>query len=232
MTPAGGRGLRTRVWSGRHPDDPAAEIGRSPSRDREVPRWLKSAPRSPSSAPGRRACCWARCRGRRRQRHPRTPGPGLCRGPHPCRRAEQGTVDLLAGRRRCRLRRGALSMTASRSPSQARAIASISATHGQDGHGLWPDRGDARSDRARLAAGRPLTFRPPTWRSMVPTRTPSLTYLKDGTTHTLRCDYVAGCDGYHGVSRRTSAAPAVPTIGSIPSAGSASSPTCRRPRTS
>jgi len=30
---------------------------------------------------------------------------------------------------------------------------------------------------------------------------PSVTYKKDGTTHTLHCDFIAGCDGYHGVSR-------------------------------
>jgi p-hydroxybenzoate 3-monooxygenase len=30
---------------------------------------------------------------------------------------------------------------------------------------------------------------------------PSLTYRQDGRTHTLDCDFVAGCDGFHGVSR-------------------------------
>ncbi len=30
---------------------------------------------------------------------------------------------------------------------------------------------------------------------------PSVTYAKDGTTHTLHCDFIAGCDGFHGVSR-------------------------------
>ena len=30
---------------------------------------------------------------------------------------------------------------------------------------------------------------------------PQVTYVKDGVTHTLHCDYIAGCDGYHGVSR-------------------------------
>ncbi|MBT2213092.1 MULTISPECIES: 4-hydroxybenzoate 3-monooxygenase [Actinomadura] len=32
---------------------------------------------------------------------------------------------------------------------------------------------------------------------------PSVTYRQDGRTHTLECDYVAGCDGFHGVSRPT-----------------------------
>jgi p-hydroxybenzoate 3-monooxygenase len=30
---------------------------------------------------------------------------------------------------------------------------------------------------------------------------PYVTYEKDGRTHRIDCDYVAGCDGYHGVSR-------------------------------
>lgn len=30
---------------------------------------------------------------------------------------------------------------------------------------------------------------------------PNVTYSIDGKLHTLECDYVAGCDGYHGVSR-------------------------------
>ena len=32
---------------------------------------------------------------------------------------------------------------------------------------------------------------------------PRLTYKKDGVTHEIHCDYIAGCDGYHGVSRRS-----------------------------
>jgi p-hydroxybenzoate 3-monooxygenase len=31
--------------------------------------------------------------------------------------------------------------------------------------------------------------------------TPSVTWRKDGAEHRLRCDFIAGCDGYHGVSR-------------------------------
>ncbi|MEO7335988.1 MAG: 4-hydroxybenzoate 3-monooxygenase, partial [Caldimonas sp.] len=30
---------------------------------------------------------------------------------------------------------------------------------------------------------------------------PSVRYEKGGTTHTVECDFIAGCDGYHGVSR-------------------------------
>lgn len=30
---------------------------------------------------------------------------------------------------------------------------------------------------------------------------PYVTYRKDGTTHRIDCDFITGCDGYHGVSR-------------------------------
>jgi p-hydroxybenzoate 3-monooxygenase len=32
---------------------------------------------------------------------------------------------------------------------------------------------------------------------------PSVTFEKDGRTERIECDYVAGCDGYHGVSRQS-----------------------------
>jgi p-hydroxybenzoate 3-monooxygenase len=32
-------------------------------------------------------------------------------------------------------------------------------------------------------------------------RAPHVTYLQGGTRHELRCDFIAGCDGSHGVSR-------------------------------
>ena len=35
----------------------------------------------------------------------------------------------------------------------------------------------------------------------VDSRAPSVTYAVDGTTHTVTCDVIAGCDGFHGVSR-------------------------------
>ena len=31
--------------------------------------------------------------------------------------------------------------------------------------------------------------------------TPSVTYTKDGQARTIECEFIAGCDGYHGVSR-------------------------------
>ena len=32
---------------------------------------------------------------------------------------------------------------------------------------------------------------------------PYITYVKDGHTHRIDCDYIAGCDGYHGVARKS-----------------------------
>ena len=32
---------------------------------------------------------------------------------------------------------------------------------------------------------------------------PYVTYLKDGTEHRIDCDFVAGCDGFHGISRQS-----------------------------
>ena len=40
---------------------------------------------------------------------------------------------------------------------------------------------------------------------------PWVTYEKDGETHRLDCDYIAGCDGFHGVSRQTIPAEALTT---------------------
>jgi p-hydroxybenzoate 3-monooxygenase len=41
---------------------------------------------------------------------------------------------------------------------------------------------------------------------------PTVRYVHQGRTHELRCDYVAGCDGYHGVSRRSVPATALQTF--------------------
>ncbi len=35
----------------------------------------------------------------------------------------------------------------------------------------------------------------------VDSRAPSVTYERDGVNHTITCDVIAGCDGFHGVSR-------------------------------
>ncbi|MDV2964475.1 4-hydroxybenzoate 3-monooxygenase [Nitratireductor aquimarinus] len=35
------------------------------------------------------------------------------------------------------------------------------------------------------------------------TDTPSVTYEKDGQTHRIACDFIAGCDGFHGIARQS-----------------------------
>lgn len=41
---------------------------------------------------------------------------------------------------------------------------------------------------------------------------PRVTYKKDGVAHTIECDFIAGCDGYHGVSRASVPASALKTF--------------------
>ncbi|MEQ9328801.1 MAG: 4-hydroxybenzoate 3-monooxygenase [Rhodospirillales bacterium] len=44
------------------------------------------------------------------------------------------------------------------------------------------------------------------------TASPYVTWRKDGAEHRLDCDYIAGCDGYHGISRRSVPAGALKTF--------------------
>lgn len=37
----------------------------------------------------------------------------------------------------------------------------------------------------------------------VESNNPSVTFAQDGVSYQLECDYIAGCDGFHGVSRKT-----------------------------
>ena len=41
---------------------------------------------------------------------------------------------------------------------------------------------------------------------------PRVTYVKDGTTHEIQCDFIAGCDGFHGVSRASVKPSAIETF--------------------
>ncbi|MBK8082467.1 MAG: 4-hydroxybenzoate 3-monooxygenase [Devosia sp.] len=41
---------------------------------------------------------------------------------------------------------------------------------------------------------------------------PWVSWVKDGVTHRLDCDFIAGCDGYHGVSRASVPAAAIKTF--------------------
>jgi p-hydroxybenzoate 3-monooxygenase len=37
----------------------------------------------------------------------------------------------------------------------------------------------------------------------IETETPSITWMAHGAAHTLQCDFIVGCDGFHGVSRQS-----------------------------
>ena len=41
---------------------------------------------------------------------------------------------------------------------------------------------------------------------------PCVRYARDGATHEIACDFIAGCDGHHGVSRRSVPADAIKTF--------------------
>ena len=41
---------------------------------------------------------------------------------------------------------------------------------------------------------------------------PRVTYVKDGITHEIACDFIDGCDGYHGVSRASVKPSAIQTF--------------------
>ena len=41
------------------------------------------------------------------------------------------------------------------------------------------------------------------------TDSPSVTYKKDGILHTIECEYIAGCDGFHGIARQSIAVDAI-----------------------
>jgi p-hydroxybenzoate 3-monooxygenase len=41
---------------------------------------------------------------------------------------------------------------------------------------------------------------------------PRVTYVKDGVTHEIACDFIAGCDGFHGVSRASIKPDAIETF--------------------
>ena len=61
---------------------------------------------------------------------------------------------------------------------------------------------------ARLAAGQPILFGAEgVGIHDIATDQPSIRYRHEGREHTLHCDIVAGCDGFHGVSR-----PAMPAV--------------------
>ena len=57
---------------------------------------------------------------------------------------------------------------------------------------------------ARETAGAPIVYEALNASiSDIETDRPRVRYSKDGVEHEVECDYVAGCDGFHGVSRQT-----------------------------
>jgi p-hydroxybenzoate 3-monooxygenase len=42
--------------------------------------------------------------------------------------------------------------------------------------------------------------------------TPRVSYVKDGVTHEIACDFIAGCDGFHGISRQSVPPSAITTF--------------------
>ncbi len=60
---------------------------------------------------------------------------------------------------------------------------------------------------ARLAAGLPLHFEvEDTSLHELDSEAPKIRFRKDGLEHEIACDYLAGCDGFHGIAR-----PAIPS---------------------
>ena len=56
--------------------------------------------------------------------------------------------------------------------------------------------------QARLAAGGEIVFEAENVMPMdLKTDRPRLLYTKDGAAHELHCDFIAGCDGFHGICR-------------------------------
>jgi p-hydroxybenzoate 3-monooxygenase len=44
------------------------------------------------------------------------------------------------------------------------------------------------------------------------TNSPRVTYVKDGSSHEIACDFIAGCDGFHGISRQSVPISAIKTF--------------------
>ena len=196
-------------------------------------------PRSPSSAPAPRACCSAICwQSRHRQHHRRTASSAdYVLGRIRAGVLEQVTVDLLdevgVGAR----------MHAEGLLHDGFELCFEGQRHRIDMHGLtrqardglWPDRGHARPDgRAQGRGAHGLRGAATSACTISTASAPSVRYVKDGQSHEIDCDFIAGCDGFHGVCR-ASVPPGMhhgPTRRSTRSAGSASWPTCRPCRTS
>ena len=118
---------------------------------------------------------------------------------------EQGTVELLdeagAGER----------MHAEGLPHDGFAVAFDNRLHRIDLHGLTGKRvmvyGQTEMTRdlveRREQAGLTTVFEAANVALHDISGSPFVTYEKDGLSHRIDCDFIAGCDGYHGVSRKS-----------------------------
>ena len=153
--------------------------------------------------------------GRDRHRDPRAPDRRARARPHPRRRARAGL--------RRPARRGSASArgcTAKGCVHDGFEIALERRRHRidmhapdrrQDGHGLRPDRADARPDGGRAAPPACRRLRGRRRRAARLRRPAAARHAtsKDGVRHELACDFIAGCDGFHGVSRASVPAGAI-----------------------
>ena len=170
--------------------------------------WLTCAPRSRSSAPGLRACCWASCctkagidavvleRANRRLRA----------RPHPRRRARAGHGRLArrGRRRRANASRGPRARGL-RDPCRRRARTGSICDALTGGKSVMV-YGQTELTRdlmdARAAAGLPTVYEAENVAVHgFDGAQPHVTYRKDGREQRIDCDFIAGCDGFHGVCR-------------------------------
>ena len=84
---------------------------------------------------------------------------------------------------------------------------------------------------ARLESGRPLLFEvEDVSLHDLESERPRVRYVHDGAEEELECHFVAGCDGFHGISRPSIPADVLREFhASTPTAGSGSSRPSRRP---
>src|SRR3990167_1447765 len=75
-------------------------------------------------------------------------------------------------------------------------------TGGKKGMGYGQTEATPDLMGARAAAGLPTVYEAANVQVHdFDTTKPHVTYEKDGQTHTIDCDFIAGCDGFHGVGR-------------------------------
>ena len=143
---------------------------------------------------------------RHRQRHPGTPGPRLRARPHPRRRARarhRGPAGCRSASARALHREGLVHDGVELAVRRRAASHRPARATGEDRDCVRPDRGDARPD-GRARRRRPhhrVRGRTTSARTISTATVRAVTYVKDGAAHEIACDFIAGCDGFHGVSR-------------------------------